>query len=408
MLRIINISDLVATAFFLLLIIIGCNAKQIDYTITVEAGTFDRQESVVTFYFPYEVPQGMYQMESESGEFIDLQVNDNNQGTFILDSLTAESIKSYHFIQEPVVLSPQVTSHPGENIVTFKGNGKNILSYYYNENNPPATLGSEYKRGGYIHPVYSPKGVILTNHLNSDGHSHHYGIWSAWTKTHFQGRTPDFWNVDALTGRVDHVDSVYADWSGSVYAGFRGLNYFIDLSSSDSVIALNEEWEVTIYRPLQEDNYYVFDLKVTQTANSHNKLVLPKYRYGGIGFRGHSEWSNSENVTFLTSSGHARDGHTKRARWCHIGGYINNKLAGITIMGSPDNFRHPQPMRIHPEEPFFNFAPTQLGEFSIEPGSPYISRYRYVTYDGEVDPEELNRIWNDFAYPPNVTVIAAD
>ena len=74
------------------------------------------------------------------------------------------------------------------------------------------------------------------------------------------------------------------------------------------------------------------------------------------------------------------------------------------MMGHPENFRHPQPIRIHPEIPYFNFAPTQLGKMTIVPGSPYISQYRFVTYDGEPDPEVLDRMWNDFAYPPGVTV----
>jgi hypothetical protein len=73
-------------------------------------------------------------------------------------------------------------------------------------------------------------------------------------------------------------------------------------------------------------------------------------------------------------------------------------------MDYPQNFRYPQPVRIHPEEPYFVYAPMQLGEMRIEPGSPYTARYRYVTYDGEPDTELLNRLWNDYAYPPGVTV----
>ena len=42
----------------------------------------------------------------------------------------------------------------------------------------------------------------------------------------------------------------------------------------------------------------------------------------------------------------------------------------------------PQPMRIHDTEPFFNWAVPQLGDFSIEPGTPYVSRYRFLVADG--------------------------
>ena len=52
----------------------------------------------------------------------------------------------------------------------------------------------------------------------------------------------------------------------------------------------------------------------------------------------------------------------------------------------------------------FQLCPTQLGEMTIEPGSPYVAKYRYVTYDGEPDVDLLNRLWRDYAYPPAVTV----
>jgi hypothetical protein len=91
-------------------------------------------------------------------------------------------------------------------------------------------------------------------------------------------------------------------------------------------------------------------------------------------------------------------------RWTHIGGHSDGQLAGIAIMDHPANPRHPQSVRIHPNEPFFNYAPVQLGDMSIEPGSPYVVRYRYVTYDGEPDADAINQMWEDFAYPAGVTV----
>ncbi len=40
----------------------------------------------------------------------------------------------------------------------------------------------------------------------------------------------------------------------------------------------------------------------------------------------------------------------------------------------------------------------------IAPGSPHVMRYRYITYDGEPDPDQLDRLWRDYAYPPGVTI----
>ena len=73
----------------------------------------------------------------------------------------------------------------------------------------------------------------------------------------------------------------------------------------------------------------------------------------------------------------------------------------------PSNFRFPQPMRIHPTEPFFNFAPSQAGDWEIKPGEEYVSRYRFVVMDGKPDAELLERLWRDYAHPPRVEVHAA-
>lgn len=399
-------SFLISIIFFLITLNSICQGQ--DFSISVSAGSFDRSETVTAFQFPESIEPGIYEMNSEDGGVVYLQVDENGRGIFILEKLEAGSSKVFTITTDPLsseLSQEEVTHAMDENTISFKVIDKEVLSYYHGKNSPPDELDDRYKRSGYIHPVYSPEGTVLTNHLNPM-HPHHSGIWSAWTNTRFQGRTPDFWNVHLNSGRVDGADSLETAWQGPVHAGFRAKHYFTDLSSSAPVIALNEEWVVNIYDTGKSDEYHLFDLKVTQTVNTGQPLFLPEYRYGGVGFRGHMDWDDPDNVTFLTSEGLGREGHGTRARWAHIGGESDGELAGIAILSHPENFRHPQTMRIHPEEPFFNYAPTQLGDMVIEPGSPYIARYRYITYDGEPDPDLINRIWNDYAYPPGVTVVA--
>ncbi|TVQ10463.1 MAG: hypothetical protein EA364_12385 [Balneolaceae bacterium] len=289
-------------------------------------------------------------------------------------------------------------------VLTLSTEAGAVLSYYHGYNDPPAELDERYRRGGYIHPLYSPSGQVLTNHLNPDQHPHHAGIWSAWTNTIFEGRTPDFWNLHQNSGRVD-VDSLLHFWDGPVTGGLISRHKFIDLSGEEPVVALNELWEVRVYLPSPEHDIHIFDLTVTQTANIEQPLKLPEYRYGGIGFRGHSDWDDPDACYFLTSDGQGRDGHGTRARWAHMGGYAQGQLAGFAILGHPSNFRFPQPVRIHPSEPFFNFAPTQLGDMEIVPGVPHVTKLRIVTHDGKPDSSLIDRYWHDFAYPPGVSII---
>jgi len=161
-----------------------------------------------------------------------------------------------------------------------------------------------------------------------------------------------------------------------------------------------------VYRPLAGSKpMYVFDWMSTQTCASDSPLVLPKYHYGGLGYRGSRQWEDKSNCIFLTSEGKDRsNGNETTGRWCWVGGKVDGQMAGVAILCHPDNFRFPQPMRLNPDEPFFCFAPSQGGEWRIEPGKPYVARYRFVVADGPADAKEIERLWNDYARPPTVAV----
>ena len=74
-------------------------------------------------------------------------------------------------------------------------------------------------------------------------------------------------------------------------------------------------------------------------------------------------------------------------------------MAGIAVFDNPDNFRYPQPVRVHPEMPYFCFAPMVEGAMIIAPGAIYQSQYRIVTFDGPPDVKQLDAMWKDYANP---------
>jgi hypothetical protein len=39
------------------------------------------------------------------------------------------------------------------------------------------------------------------------------------------------------------------------------------------------------------------------------------------------------------------------------------------------------------------------------PGKPYRSRFRVVSFDGQLDPTLIDRLWQDYADPPAVSVV---
>jgi hypothetical protein len=348
-----------------------------------------------------------YGLRDDLGRVIPLQIDAERNASFVLAELKAGATKTYRLVEMKSALSavPGVEVIGERDRLTIKAAGRLLFGYQTEPGEMPSSdIKPIFKRGGYIRPVYTPAGRVVTDDFPPD-HRHHHGIWFAWTKTEFEGRHPDFWNMGDGTGKVEFV-AVDQTWSGPVHAGFKARNRYVDLSSPTPKTVLNEVWEVRAYAPIGgERPYTIFDLVSTQECATASPLVLPEYRYGGVGFRGHRDWLDKSNCVFITSEGKDRgNGNGTRARWCHIGGRVEGHLAGVAVLDHPGNFRSPQPTRLNPDQPFFCYAPSVLGQWEIAPGKPYISRYRFVVYDGPPDKVELDRLWNEYANPPQVTL----
>ncbi len=265
-----------------------------------------------------------------------------------------------------------------------------------------------FSHGAHLHPVFSPSGKLVTGNHPSD-HRWHRGIWLAWTQTEFEGRHPDFWNqgkgagADKSGGKLlaeVRFASLEKSWSGPVQGGFVSTHRFIDHSDSASKDVLLETWEVAAYRA---GAVHVIDLISTQTCASASPLKLPKYHYGGLGVRGNELWNPVEAVTMLTSNGDDRTkGDSTKSKWVHLGGDVDGAPTGLVVLMHPTNFRFPQPLRLNPKNPQLCIAPSQGGAWIIEPGQPYVSRYRIVALDGKAEAAQFERLWLDYAEPATV------
>ncbi len=265
--------------------------------------------------------------------------------------------------------------------VELRHAGRKILRYASAPVPPPDGVDPVFTRSGYVHPIWTPSGKIVTNDYPSN-HLHHHGLWWAWTSSMFEGRKSNFWESKEKQGRIECL-KIEETWSGPAFGGFRARHRFVNLNAPEGAKqALDEIWELRVWAT-PEGEGFLFDLVSTQTCATKEPLVIKQYRYGGVGFRGSKDWEGKTGCEFLTSEGRTRaDGHTTRARWCAMTGSVDGAPATVGFLNHPSNFRYPQPMRIHDTEPFFNWAVPQAGDFSIEPGTPYVSRYRFQISDG--------------------------
>lgn len=244
-----------------------------------------------------------------------------------------------------------------------------------------------YGRSGFLHPVYTPNGKIVTDAFPAD-HLHQHGLMFAWTSAQIDGRPVDFWNSKKQQGHVEHVETVRAS-QDRIEVRLRHMDDTADRPTA----VLNETWTVT---RVPHPDLNVFDLQSEQLCLLEKGLQIRKYHYGGMCVRGPAAWV--KQVTMLTSEGKGqKDGNHTRPHWVAMAGTVDGEECGLAAMSHPGNFRATQHVRLHPDKPYFCFAPMVAGGFTMDPGQPFVSRYRFVTFDGPVNPAELDVLWKSFA-----------
>ncbi len=386
------------------LCLISAHAR--DYRVTVAAAEVDRAVQVVSFPLPADAPRPAQLRGAD--RTVPLQVATDGTAVFIVERQKAGESLAFTLTSAgggAAGARDAVTATREAGRLKVTVGGAPVFVYQMDkEALPRPDIKPFFFIDWEMNEIYTPAGKIVSDDYPPQ-HIHHHGIWSPWTKTSFQGRTPDFWNMGAKTGTVEFV-ALERTWSGAVHGGFVARHKFVDLSAKpEPVVALHETWEVTAYHA--PATVRIFDLQLAQTCATSDPLILPKYHYGGLGFRARGEWyGTGDKARFLTSEGGTDriKANAQPMRWVHIHGEIDGGALGLAVLGHPGNFRAPQPVRVHPREPYVSFTPSEAGDWQIDPGKPYVARYRFVTVDGPPDAALLEALWQGYARPAQVTV----
>ena len=292
--------------------------------------------------------------------------------------------------------------------ITLLADGKEILKYRKSMIEAPEGVDPLYRKpGAYIHPLMSPSGKVLTR-IQPPDHYHHYGIWNPWTKTFFEGRQVDFWNLALEQGTVRYTETLSTS-SGDQFAGFKVSHEHVVFSADDGEkIAMNEIWDVRAWQmEIDERPVWMIDFVFTLSCATDSLVNLAQYRYGGgIGFRATETWTN-KNSTVLTSEGKTRaDADASNAKWCMLSGETGpDHTSGLIFMSYKGNQAHPEPMRVWPEDVvdgrgdlFFEFCPIRHEGWIIHPGKEYVLKYRLLVFDGEMEAATVEDLWKDYVH----------
>lgn len=296
--------------------------------------------------------------------------------------------------------------------------GREVLQYNYGVVRQVEGETGPYDRAGYIHPVWTPKGQVITGDFSPE-HIHQRGLFLAFRHVSFGALQTDFWGLGESSGRIlpDEPGPLYS--AGPVLAKLTIYNKG-DVSGRTY---MKEVWGVSVYE-IPGGEIRLFDIVVRQFPMDPMSpdappaeplsMVLERLHYGGMSFRGPSSWlhrdgaevsrARSEGIKFpgiewlppgvelrvLTSEGKTRlDGDGESARWVDYAGPVSGGWAGLVIYSHPGNPRHPMPVRIHPELPYFSYALAQEAPCTVRSDRSLDQRFRVLVHDG-IPNQQLN------------------
>lgn len=381
------------------------------YSLTVKAGDHSRSHTLVEFPLPPEAREDVvWELVDAQGLATPTQALPGQPRRFVWQlsqPLPAGQLRQYTLRAVPLrppSHGPEAPRGPGlletEGRLSLLNDAEEILTYHTATSPPPAGIAAHFTRSGHIHPLKTPSGKVVTAEFPAD-HAHQHGVFFAWVQTQFAGHEVDFWNQAKQLGTVRHSRLVESQ-SGPVYAGFVSELEHLDLTSGELVV-LHETWRVMA---MQIGDFHLIDIESTQSVATDQPLKILEYHYGGFGWRGPSEWllpsagGGATGCEFLTSEEHNRvKGNHTRPQWVSVTGRVDGAPCTVAIFGHPTHLRHPQPVRLHPDKPYFCFAPCVLGEFAITRTRPLTSRYRIITHDGPARSKLYEALVRDWTTP---------
>jgi hypothetical protein len=345
-------------------------------TVTIPAGPYERQDVPVYISLKKPADNHFGLVHPTNGNVYALQWQGDSAVFIPSDPIPANQSIQFQLKQLRKLPAGVSFRKNNESVAVQKGK-KNMFAYQIAELMPPTDSPNLYKRSGFIHPLYTPDGLTVTDAFPSN-HAHQHAVFHAWTHTRFKGHHVDFWNQHKLEGTVGEAKLISTK-TGAVYSEMVTKQNYISLK--DGVI-LSEVWVFRIYNT---KNNNLFDLTIRQENITKDTLFLDQYIYGGMAFRGSAQWDPHNKKEFrqkwqvLTSEG-IRDtsANNTAAKWVSVSGLINQKPASVTVIGHPSNYRYPQKIRVHPDMPYWVFSPVIDKGFFIPPSGTYSAGYRYL------------------------------
>lgn len=237
--------------------------------------------------------------------------------------------------------------------------GKPVYVYNYGMMLAPGAP-TERRRSSYLHPIWAPNGVIVTDDFPAD-HYHHRGLSWMWPHVLIDGQDYDHWMVKGIQTRF--------------------IRWLAREAGADSArLAVENGWFTGARQVLREEVEVVADpdgLNLKLTFEALTPLAIGgtldgNKGYGGLSFR----FAPRENTVIRTEAGReAKDTDRVPHPWAELEGDFANGRAAARIEIDPANPAYPNGWCLR-HYGFLGVDFPGLKPLALSPGKPVTMRFR--------------------------------
>ncbi|HEX6962951.1 MAG TPA: PmoA family protein [Lacipirellula sp.] len=250
----------------------------------------------------------------------------------------------------------------------------------------------------YFHPLATTTGQVLTWNQPQD-HVWHHGLWFSWKFIN----GVNYWehnDAGAPEGRTDWSDVQVVtrkDYSSSITMELRYL-------AADTEVALLERRWIKVSPPAESGDYRI-DWTSTFTAIQPAKLdrTPPQPQapggYAGLSVRFADNFADRQAVDLAGPIADDGDRFRGQSGALEYNGVVGGAPAGLAILDSPANPRHPTPWYLirAPKMSYVNAAFLHDEPLSLAAGEQFTLCYRVVVHNDRWNTADLQSAYHEFA-----------
>ena len=267
--------------------------------------------------------------------------------------------------------------------------GKPVYVYNYGmilKDGLPETM----RRSTYVHPIFTPGGVLITNDFSSQ-HAYHRGISWMWPVVVVDGKTYDMWAVGEWT--AGEMRQKFIRWTARETGPNSALLAIENGWYIDDRKVVNERVEIRTARANGAQRHLDFRLEFEATSEPVEIAGSPervkgsperKKGFGGLCFRLAPRDGGAEQTVIRSERGvEMNDDNLAVHRWAQVEGMFQGRRAGGRIDDDSTNPGYPSGWLTR--HGFGLLNPSYPGSIPalLVHGRPLVLKYRVTLWDGE-------------------------